>query len=363
MWNNLGAAPEPLVREITVIGPGHGESVVVHLGNGEWIVVDSCAIPSMPNSSAPLQYLQALGVDVANAVKLVIVSHWDDDHIRGISLALEAFRSSAFCCATAFTEREFVRFVRSLSLGGQTTGQGNVSEFRRCLEILGARGQAVRTATPGRQLSDKGMPVVKSWSPSDYDNMCFLRYVAENYPSDWGPMRRAVPGSPNLTSVVVSIDWDDQSALLGGDMLRSMDARRGWGAIVSEAKRVGFSKGGVIKVPHHGSEGAHDAEMWTDLLCAQPISVTAPFGKGAAKSRPPQPNDVRRIAGLSSEAYLTAGRSAGSIAKKEPAVTRSLREGGIRITSARTAIGMVRLRGLSGKGWSAELFGDARRAK
>ena len=28
--------------EITLFGPGYGESVVLHVGSGAWIVVDSC---------------------------------------------------------------------------------------------------------------------------------------------------------------------------------------------------------------------------------------------------------------------------------------------------------------------------------
>lgn len=363
MWNNLGSAPGATVREVTVIGPGHGESVVIHLGNGEWLVIDSCGVPSQSGESAPLKYLHTLGVDVSQAVKLIVVSHWDDDHVRGISKLLEASTSATFCCAASLTKRDFSRFVEVVSLGGKTTNKGNVSEFRRCLEILAERPQGIRYAAPGRPLSNIGQPIVKSWSPSDFDNTCFLEYVAANYPTHMGAMKRAVPGSPNLTSVVISVDWDDTSVLLGADMEASPDVRRGWGAVVSEATRLGFPKGQLVKIPHHGSEGAHDDRMWSDLLQPNPISVTAPFGKGATASRPPLPRDVNRIVGKSSKAYLTARRDSSSIKKKDPAVARSLREGGIRLSSPNTVIGMVRMRKVDGGNWDANLFGDAVRVK
>ncbi len=35
-------APEPDEIEVSLIGPGYGESVLVHLGDGEWVVADSC---------------------------------------------------------------------------------------------------------------------------------------------------------------------------------------------------------------------------------------------------------------------------------------------------------------------------------
>ena len=75
MWNNLGAAPKATVREVTVIGPGYGESIVVHLGDTSWLVVDSCVDPASGDSSAALKYLTMLGVDVAQAVKPVSYTH------------------------------------------------------------------------------------------------------------------------------------------------------------------------------------------------------------------------------------------------------------------------------------------------
>jgi len=28
--------------EVSVFGPGYGESILVHLGAGKWVIVDSC---------------------------------------------------------------------------------------------------------------------------------------------------------------------------------------------------------------------------------------------------------------------------------------------------------------------------------
>lgn len=54
--------PENGVAEVTLIGGphGYGESVVIHLGNGEWIVVDSCVDPST-KECLPLLYLNKMG--------------------------------------------------------------------------------------------------------------------------------------------------------------------------------------------------------------------------------------------------------------------------------------------------------------
>ena len=67
--------------EVSVFGPGIGECIVVHLGRHEWIIVDSCC--DTDNEPAATKYLKEIGIDTASEVKLIVASHWYDDHIRG----------------------------------------------------------------------------------------------------------------------------------------------------------------------------------------------------------------------------------------------------------------------------------------
>ena len=70
--------------EVSLFGPGYGECVLIHLGLGEWLVVDSC-VNQYAGGTPALDYLQTIGVDIAHAVVIVTASHWHDDHIRGLS--------------------------------------------------------------------------------------------------------------------------------------------------------------------------------------------------------------------------------------------------------------------------------------
>ena len=361
MWNDLGLPPQAAEIEVTLMGPGFGESVVVHFGNGEWMMVDSCIDRSdAARHPAGLKYLRALGVNVASAVKLVVVSHWDDDHVQGIAEVVAACTSAQFCASTAITGREFDRYVESVSLGATATAGGNVSNLRRVLELLRARDQAVKVATPGRRLHSG--PNITSWSPSDHEAMLFLQFIAHSMPQAGQTLRKVVPGSPNLTSIVLSIDREDESILLGGDMEFHLDKRRGWGAIVTEAEGIGFVKGNLVKIPHHGSHTGHDDRMWSNLLKPTPISVIAPFGRGAIEKRPPKSEDVRRINRLSSKTFITAPRAIDKVRKMDRAVSRSLREGNIHF-NGRTPLGIVQLRRLPGSAWQHTLFGSAIRTK
>lgn len=55
--------------ELTLFGPGFGESIAVHSGEGRWIVVDSC-VDKKTGNPAVLDYFNAIGVSPQEVVKL-----------------------------------------------------------------------------------------------------------------------------------------------------------------------------------------------------------------------------------------------------------------------------------------------------
>jgi hypothetical protein len=362
VWNNLGSPPSANEIEITVLGPGYGESVVVHLGNGEWLIVDSCVDSSDPEKSvAPLHYLRQIGVQVEQAVKYIIVSHWDDDHVKGISDVLEACINADFICPQVFSEEKFVCFVEASSINELKTDGGNVKNIRRVLQLLAERNKPIKRSAPARQLCTN--PKITCWSPSDLDAHEFLQFIAHNYPKAREELRKAILITANLTSVVLTIEWPDVSVLLGADMESSPNPQRGWSAIVSEAKKIGVMPASLVKIPHHGSKTGHHDDMWLSLLTEEPVSVITPFAKGRFGSQPPTRNDITRIRGKSKNLYITAKHAQPKLPKMELAVQRSLRDGSITLTTKKTPMGIVRHRRTPGSAWVCELFGAAYRSK
>ena len=57
---------------------------------------------------AALHYFEKIGVDPHTAVKLIVASHWHDDHIRGLSQVVAACPNAKFVCSAAFTNKEFL---------------------------------------------------------------------------------------------------------------------------------------------------------------------------------------------------------------------------------------------------------------
>lgn len=64
--------------------PGYGECVVVHVGENQWLIVDSCRNPRTGNPIAS-DYLESLGLEFSAVVRLIVATHWHDDHMEGLA--------------------------------------------------------------------------------------------------------------------------------------------------------------------------------------------------------------------------------------------------------------------------------------
>ena len=364
-WSELGNAPAPDVPEVSVFGPGYGESIVVHVGNGEWIVVDSC-VEASTGLVAPIAYLDAIGADVGSAVRYVVATHWHDDHVRGLSDVVNRCRGAQFVSANVLTRKEFFQYVSRFTVGNASSSGSGATEFQRVHAILHGRPRNPpqrKWASAERRLHR--FPAVGdllgcdmwSLSPSDEEYERFLAFIAFTIPTPAGapPRRRATPQGPNDVSVVIGLDWGVASTLLGSDLETFPGAARGWGAVVSSNGRP-QGKCSYVKIPHHGAYSAHHEGMWSQMLLPNPTSVLTPFARGRGL---PSTHDRERIVGLTKRAYITANprpRSTSQIVQ-DRSVEKMLTEANIRISQS-AELGLVRARCIDAD-WRIELFNRA----
>jgi hypothetical protein len=307
-WNKVGTRPRDDEVEITVMGPGFGESILVHVGNGRWIIVDSCIDSSDPTEKQPAaaRYLRAIGVDLQKQVELVVATHWHDDHIRGLGALFDACKNADFCCANSLLTEEFLTFVEQMGTGTAATDGAKLRDFRQVIRRLVVRGKQPVWALPGRtlrawrkgELAHEFPCQIRSLSPSDKEFSIFLTELGKTMPNAGRPLRAATARSPNLASTVIHIDFEVTGALLGADMELHNDPQRGWTSVVEQAEVVRASKAKVLKVPHHGSINGHHEEMWTKLLISKPAGVLTPFSRLPANRRLPTKSDAERIVSL-----------------------------------------------------------------
>ncbi len=339
--------------EVSTFGPGVGECIVIHLGWGEWIVVDSCC-PAGTAEPIALTYLAALGVSTESAVRLLVATHWHTDHIRGMATLLRACDSAGFVCSAALESRTFVEFITLLDQRPMIESSGT-DEFHRILTLLQGRAAATRQVTPKWAAADRILYhstrraiEVRSLSPSDAAMTLALREIGQLMPRVGAPKRRAVARAPNENSVVIWIRSREISALLGGDLEASANPAVGWTAIVNSGSRP-EEPAFFFKVPHHGSANADDPRVWGEMVTPQPIAALTQYASGTKPL--PSKADVTRLAARTEQLYCTGPASGWPPRRKDPAVEKTLRE----VTRNRRVItgpiGHIRIRApLAGRG-------------
>ena len=296
----LGKSPGKGEFEFTLLGPGYGESILLHVGEGVWILVDSCV--GKDGTPRALQYLESIGVDPAEAVGLIVATHWHDDHIRGIANMVEVCSRAAFCCASVLCNEEFLAVADALERRGPSFTSSGLREIHNVISRLMQTRSSPKLALADRRLFVKGKCEVWSLSPSDQSFQGFLRSISGLVIGRRGRGEMRLPDlSPNEVAVALWVRVDDVTVLLGSDL-----EKRGWIEILQSQERPA-AKASVFKIPHHGSESSYAPEVWEHMLDSDPTAVLTPWRRGGRAV--PNQREVGLILSRTSKAYVTARSS------------------------------------------------------
>ena len=322
----------------------------MHIGHGTWILVDSCL--QADGTPRTLDYLQNMGVDPANAVDLVVATHWHDDHIRGMAQLVESCTSAAFCCSGALRQEEFLSVVGRMEANHMSRNGSGVREIH---QVFSGLRKPPRFAAANRRLLSQNECEVWALSPNDGVYQQFLDAIGRLAPKQGQRKSRIRDLSPNGAAVVLWIRVGNVVLLLGSDL-----EKPGWIEILQDGQRP-QGNASAFKVPHHGAASAHVADVWTDLLERQPIAVLTPWRRGGHSL--PSQADVVRILSCTSQAYATAKPDVQAVpsSRRERAIERTIRESGIELRRPAMSPGAVRLRRnfIVPSSWQVELFGTA----
>ena len=265
--------------EVVLLGPGYGESIVLHLGYGSWVIVDSCI--NTEGKPRALEYLDSIGVNAGQEVDLVVATHWHDDHIRGMATLVEVCTRANFSCANTFLNVEILAAIDALEARHLTVEGSGVREIYHVLKWLHSKIVRPKFASANRLIHSHGKCEIWSLSPSDAAFQSFLQTVGALFPSE-GEAKTRIPSiSPNDFSVVLWIDIDDVAVLLGSDL-----ERNGWIEILNSRERP-KEKASAFKVPHHGSRGRGRTEGVEEYACVRSVRTRHTVAK--RQSRPTQP--------------------------------------------------------------------------
>ncbi len=280
--------PDINVGEITLLGTGggYGESIVIHLGMGKWAVIDSCINPNT-KSCLPMDYLLSIGVDLKKDVELILITHWHDDHIKGISKLYQACESATLAISAINDREMFLHFVGLEEM--RTNSEASLTstrEFAACLKIIRGRRIPIKKASVDKvlktvQLVNNGeVSNLLSLSPSDYAVELFDREISSLI-TEYGfnPNLRYTKKSPNHDSVAVIVQFGKHTALLGADLEVVQDDRLGWYNILANGNLL-LRNSTLFKPSHHGSRNGMDPRIWSELLEEKPLTKITPYNKG-----------------------------------------------------------------------------------
>lgn len=162
-------APGDDVAEVTLIGgsDGFGESIVVHIGKGQWLIVDCCINP-INGQCLPLEYLKSINVNIKEQVRYIVCTHWHDDHIAGLSTLLsECGKDTTFALSCA-EDRE--KAVYELAQDFDYSGKSSVlKELTKSFQIAADNKIKIKRIEQDKLIFKRGSTQAFALSPSEVE--------------------------------------------------------------------------------------------------------------------------------------------------------------------------------------------------
>jgi hypothetical protein len=354
--------PAPDEVEISLFGPGYGESVLLHLGEGDWIIVDSC-VTRDGKTPAVLPYLQSIGVDPSIAVRLVIATHWHDDHVRGLARLYQTCNKARFVYSQALKKDEFFTLVFAVNEAASRRNSG-VDEFYKILHGLKDEGKGPHWAISDRRLWQRnGSLPSEVWalSPSDEAVTMAFREIGTLLRNmgrqRGGPLLELPSPNRNHGAVALWVSIGNVSVLLGSDLEDFGSSGMGWATVLASQNRPA-GRARVYKVAHHGAASDEYSGIWTTLLENRPVAMLTPFSLGSVNL--PTSGDVDRLRNRTPNVFASArvetrraDFGAGAVGRMKKEVLRDYRK-------VEYSKGWVRVRiNTRDTRYRADLFGDA----
>lgn len=296
--------------EISLFGPGYGESIVIHLGNGDWMIVDSC-IDKESQQPCALQYLKSIGVDYSTQVKVIVATHWHDDHIRGLEEIYRACTKAAFFISNALRSKEFIEISKAYSRrsGMASSGANTIAAiFERGVKRsqLGFTfGYAINNRVLMEVPASSSSQGYKITALSPSDELCTKAFAAfqQKKPKAGNPKLRLSSPTQNDTAVVLWVQAGNKNFLLGADLEEPSLSNGAWSLIVQNPNNFDKTGAEIFKIPHHGSSNGNCNAVWEKMLSSKPHALITPYTR--LKHPLPTKDDLDRIKKQAHKVHIT----------------------------------------------------------
>ncbi len=320
--------PNPDHAEISLFGPGIGECIVLHYGNGRWFIIDSCLCPETKQPIA-LAYLNSIGVDASTQVTGILITHWHSDHIEGAFALLKTCRNAKLYHSGALSSREAFHLAAIYKKDIFSNIDREIREFSNIVQFLfdakdKSRLDPIKARLTFFDYRDDIQTRMIALSPSSTAVTQSISKLVELIPKNNSDrLRNVIPESENLNSVAIHFTFGRFSTVLGSDLEETGNMQTGWSAIFNSniISELSLPASSLYKVSHHGSETGHHDKIWTDLMIDNPLSITTPFRRCGL----PTPANIERVTAISSEFIITRDPASAKTIKRDNMVDREMK--------------------------------------
>lgn len=361
MKSDYLSTPDTNEIEISLFGTGDGESVLVHIGKGNWIIIDSCQSHSNMRPM-PLKYLQNIHVDIEKKVKLIIISHFHNDHIKGMKEIIEACPNTEVVIPEAFKSEDFNQLIELVNSTYDSTISGLGNEvIRNTLNKIDKdriNFVGIDTLILNESVGDSITCEVFCLSPTRKAKNRSIETFARIFQEKSIRPDRLPNIEPNENAIVLWIQFNDETKILLGSDLEEKSPTSGWTQILKKSKKINKNNTvNTFKLPHHGSKDGHCEEVWEKLLTDNPYIIFT----GKNSSAIPTEDYINQVLSKSSNVFLSGSKIIKTkyqnrFLKRQMAVrTRKIRD-------IPKKCGHIRMRKSlqhSSDSWDVELFNDA----
>ena len=316
----------------------------------KYVVIDSFLSPATKNPIA-IEYLNSIGLDSGNIIG-VICSHWDDDHIRGLSDIAASIKGLNVGIPATFSQRELSKLREYLSYVRGAFDHVSINEFTRLMELYDNNMISFNFCLPHRKLFNHLITAeglndidVEVLSPSD---KAYSQFIDQLVIPKEGDLMQSINFSNNSISVVSVFNLKGRYCLFGGDL---ENGHGEWNEIINQYH---YPKAEIFKIPHHGSENGYSEKVWEKIV-DNPISIITRFNRGRVFL--PEDKQVRIIHNNSSKVFVVGGKSVSANESKHKLLEGLVSQEPHQMVRRKEKLGIIRL-SYDTNDWRFETFGE-----
>lgn len=290
--NEFLTTPKNNEIEVTILGTGYGESIILFIPGVGWGIIDSFSTKIKTNTVVPaLEYLKGILPQQDRRIAFIALTHPHEDHYRGLDRILENFLgvTERVCWYSGNGTNELKQYLAFQ----KATGGRSLVGYPRVLTSIqnsiknGAQLRRLSELTeiiPNRRIDieDYGSTNVSlvSLSPSALNIQKYTEILLGAYPVPGRTLKPIEDREHNLISVAMLLKIGNVQMVFGSDVETYPNTNMGWNAIITNRDFPDLSAD-LVKVAHHGSENGVNVSAWRKHASnKKPIAILTPFIRG-----------------------------------------------------------------------------------